>query len=568
MTTTITSASDIIIELDGSTSFAATGATESISLADRAAFSVNVKDFGAKCDGSWNGVAWSGTDDTAAIQAALDSGAWEINFEGYTTITDTLYIRRPVSLRFPNIENYQREYGDSTGGTQHPPSAGGIFTYGSGTGLQWTDTGVSDATDWTVAIAIMCQGVKFENVTLRPAPGQPAWDSGYHVCGVSNIRWFNCDARLFKHPVYFDATWSSINATTLGFPQSAGLVANLLDRGLTNNKWFGGYISGERTITLQGRKSTIVGTNYWAPNGCSDSGFYGTIIENSGDETRRAASGYLVSLDHQLPGANNNSGQNFRFVGCRFDVAAKDAILLDRINRVTIDASYAETSGTWFTNHAQRGKLVTTANTGEVEIIGDGFFVNITTPAVSDVRPREHIYKPTNGSKISYQGWSDGISFPNIYSDGATGAVPLRLQTPTMAQGVLVGNHANSDTMNLSREYITVALSDETTALATGLKATIRAPYAFTLAEVRTSVATAPTGSTLIVDIKKNGTTIFSTKVSIDASEKTSVTAATPAVLSTTSFASDDEITFHIDQVGSTVTGAGLKATLIAVRTS
>ena len=113
---------------------------------------------------------------------------------------------------------------------------------------------------------------------------------------------------------------------------------------------------------------------------------------------------------------------------------------------------------------------------------------------------------------------------------------------------------------------IGIVVGDETTDLATGTaKVTFRVPYAMTVTGVRASVNTAPTGSTLIVDIKDGGTTIFSTKLSIDASEKTSQT-ATPAVISDTALADDAEITINIDQVGSTVPGKGLKLWLIGTR--
>lgn len=111
---------------------------------------------------------------------------------------------------------------------------------------------------------------------------------------------------------------------------------------------------------------------------------------------------------------------------------------------------------------------------------------------------------------------------------------------------------------------IIIACSDETTALTTGIaKATFRMPYAFTLTAVRASVTTAPTGSVLTVDINESGTSILSTKLTIDAGEKTSTTAATAAVLSDTALADDAEITIDIDGVGSTVAGAGLKVALI-----
>jgi len=117
-------------------------------------------------------------------------------------------------------------------------------------------------------------------------------------------------------------------------------------------------------------------------------------------------------------------------------------------------------------------------------------------------------------------------------------------------------------------ESFTVACSDETTLLTTGTaKATFRMPYAFTLTAVRASVNTAPTGSVLTVDINEGGSTILSTKLTIDASEKTSTSAATAAVISDTALADDAEITIDIDGVGSTVAGKGLKIVLIGYQT-
>lgn len=113
---------------------------------------------------------------------------------------------------------------------------------------------------------------------------------------------------------------------------------------------------------------------------------------------------------------------------------------------------------------------------------------------------------------------------------------------------------------------IQVAASDETTALTTGTKVTFRAPYAFTLSSVRASLTTAQSaGSIFTVNVKKNGTTIFSTLLTIDNTEKTTTTAATPAVLSTTAIADDDEITISIDQVG-TSGALGLKVSLIGTK--
>ena len=117
-------------------------------------------------------------------------------------------------------------------------------------------------------------------------------------------------------------------------------------------------------------------------------------------------------------------------------------------------------------------------------------------------------------------------------------------------------------------ESIVVAASDETTALTTGAaKVTFRMPYAFTLTAVRASLTTAQaSGSIFTVDINESGTTILSTKLTIDNTEKTSTTAAAAAVISDAALSDDAEITIDIDQIGDG-TAKGLKVVLIGTRT-
>jgi len=123
------------------------------------------------------------------------------------------------------------------------------------------------------------------------------------------------------------------------------------------------------------------------------------------------------------------------------------------------------------------------------------------------------------------------------------------------------------DSLSLVAE-LGIAVSDETTALTTGTaKGTFRMPYAMTVTDVRATVTTAPTGANIIVDINDGGTSIMTTnKLSIDATEKTSTTAATAPGVTDTALADDAEITIDIDQIGSTIAGAGLKIWIIGTR--
>ena len=136
-----------------------------------------------------------------------------------------------------------------------------------------------------------------------------------------------------------------------------------------------------------------------------------------------------------------------------------------------------------------------------------------------------------------------------------------------MSGGMIVGASSAAVAEAKIQNFV-IACSDETTDLTTGTnKVQFRVPYGFTLTDVRCSVNTAPTGSTIIVDINESGSTILSTKLSIDVSETTSTTAATPPVISDSSLADDSIITIDVDTIGSTNSGQGLKVTIIGYQT-
>jgi len=112
-----------------------------------------------------------------------------------------------------------------------------------------------------------------------------------------------------------------------------------------------------------------------------------------------------------------------------------------------------------------------------------------------------------------------------------------------------------------------LACSDETTALTTGTKVTMRMPYAFTLTDVRASLTTAGTGANLVtVDIEQGGISVLSTLITIDSTETTSTSAVTPPVILTSALTDDASIDFDIDQIDSGGVSAGLKVYLIGYR--
>lgn len=90
----------------------------------------------------------------------------------------------------------------------------------------------------------------------------------------------------------------------------------------------------------------------------------------------------------------------------------------------------------------------------------------------------------------------------------------------------------------------------------TGVPLTIRA--------VRASVGTAPTGASLIVDVNKGGTTIFTTQANRPTIAAGTNTSGKVTAINVTTLNDGEYVTVDIDQVGSTVAGADLVVQVLA----
>jgi hypothetical protein len=92
-----------------------------------------------------------------------------------------------------------------------------------------------------------------------------------------------------------------------------------------------------------------------------------------------------------------------------------------------------------------------------------------------------------------------------------------------------------------------------------------RAPRAFTITAVRASLLVTSSSGDVVVNIKKNGATILSTKITVDAGDLTSVGSAAPPVLASSAVADDDLISIDIDSPGADA--KGLVVTILGTRT-
>jgi hypothetical protein len=280
------------------------------------------------------------------------------------------------------------------------------------------------------------------------------------------------------------------------------------------------------------------------------------VHEHTGDESDLAATfaaasydNCLVWVDHTVDGWTlyHSDGSTWASLSSRLGLTFLDS--------ADTPSSYS----------GQGGKLAA-VNVGEtaLEFIESpaGDFLNLT-----DVDPST--YSGQSGKLVAVNSGEDGLEF--VAAAAATTFAGLS-DTPASYSGQgskLVAVNVGETALEFiaqpaaAVQPIQVACSDESTAIdATGTKLTFRMPYAFTLTGVRASLTGACTTGTFTVDINESGSTILSTPITIDATEKTSTTAAVAAVISDSSLADDAEITIDVDDVGDS-TATGLKVTLI-----
>ena len=221
--------------------------------------------------------------------------------------------------------------------------------------------------------------------------------------------------------------------------------------------------------------------------------------------------------------------------------------------------NYLYVYGSGIANIQHLGRFVITAVDNSLKTI------TITNASVTSAGLDETGLTNSN-SQATHSSWSgasngdwvrhNGTDFYRITPiDGVKCFDKLLKQTRTFFDGNWFGDFG----------ILAIASSDEETVLTTGTaKSTFRNVGKFYATSVRASLTVAGTTSAITtVDINVGGSTILSTKLTVDLTEKTSVTAATPAVLSSNLIADDSEITIDIDVVSGGATEKGLKVYIL-----
>lgn len=195
------------------------------------------------------------------------------------------------------------------------------------------------------------------------------------------------------------------------------------------------------------------------------------------------------------------------------------------------------------------------------------FTTRINTPEVKATSSAGISFKNSSGTEtiLTGAGGGTGTSITGTTNIGTASADYLQLAGGTgSTTQTATGSSSNID-INLvpkgtgivkgELKRFMVRLVEAATDQATGT--TIGGDYrisnrAITIKAVGSYCDTAGTTGTYTVDINEAGTTILSTKITVDSTEKSSETAATAPVISDASIAADAIITFDVDAVQTT----------------
>lgn len=324
--------------------------------------SANVLDFGAVGDGV--------TDDTAAIQAALDSGAKEVYFpSGTYIVSDTIYV-----------------YGNTT------VSGNGTSTVlktsaTRPTGSRWTDIdgGVTDSSDFVPMIVLAASDINLQNfdVICDNSTAGTRWDAGvYSPCVLYiNITNVNIQGGWEEAALYIDGTWSDRNTTlkTLHPEVTPGGGNNEIN--VTNCR-----LSGRWAYKLRGVDASVrnpadyYGSPYpstawlWSWAGTSDIAFTNVVFRNATGHFSLAelnADGGVVYDSVPIPNGTGAGAGNFhRYVSCAFRASSDFIVYLDWTNGNNFIGCGGETTSGYISAYGS-GTFYFTNNTGSMTRIGD-----------------------------------------------------------------------------------------------------------------------------------------------------------------------------------------------------
>lgn len=379
----------------------------------------DVRGWGAACDADY--LTGTGTDDTAAIQAAIlacgDSGK-ALYLPGLSLCTKEIYIRKPIRISGSGPgEGYGR-----TGLVDYKPRSGLMF---NGTGVKEIRTrrkyraSASDPQDDAISVGVnvqaefvtledFCIYLWFDKTDYSPTNFGADWDVGLfngcrchlkttrlHIQGYWRLACeYNDVTRGIGYPQFSDPTGVAYDAGSVDYGADGRSMLECYYRG---GKWavlvmgalpktdgdtgYGNPYYDELSGTTLSDTRGAFGFSDFSPVNCS---FYGPehhsnrrLSDSTGDYLTDTDAAGVMWIDGL---AGNSSGmlQGMRFVSCRFTSGEPFRVKLDGVNRpvfigchIEINSQLTKTDGSALASTDYYGPCTATTRTSRI------FFQNI-----------------------------------------------------------------------------------------------------------------------------------------------------------------------------------------------
>jgi hypothetical protein len=328
------------------------------------------------------------------------------------------------------------------------------------------------------------------------------------------------------------------------------------DTRIATQKAVKAYVSSAVTGLLDLKGDTDCSTNPNYPSALKGDAYYVTVAGKIG-----GASGKTVEVGDVYVAKADNAG------GTEASVGTSWFVLNQNLSGVALTSStLAQFAST--TSAQLAGVISDETGSGSLVFGTDPTFTTrINTPEVKATSSAGISFKNSSGTETILTGAGGGtgtsiVGTTNIGSASAdyiqiAGGTGSTTQTATGSSSNIDINLVPKGTGIVKGELkrfmvrLVEAATDQATGTAIGGDYRI-SNRAITIKAVGSYCDTAGTTGTYTVDINEAGTTILSTKITVDSTEKSSETAATAPVISDASIAADAIVTFDVDAVQTT----------------
>ncbi len=310
----------------------------------------------------------------------------------------------------------------------------------------------------------------------------------------------------------------------------------------------GGDLTANRTLTFVNDAAAPGNSKYYGTDGGGTKGYYDLPAGGAGEaNTASNVNTAGVGVFKQ------KTGVDLEFKG--INAGSNKVTITDDIANNEIDINVAEAN---FANIPQSAVTNLTTDLGNKQNL------DATLTALAGLDASAGIVTQTAADTFTKRTITAGSTKVTVTNGAGTAGNPTIDVAEANFSGIPQSAVTNLTTdLNLAKAKILSYSNTGALTIVSGVHRLYNDSGAsWTISSVRASVGTAPTGTSAIIDIHKNGVTIFTTQANRPTIAAAANTSGKVTNMDVTTVADGEYLTVDIDQVGSTIAGADLTVQL------